>query len=199
MNLSRFTLVLVLLLTACAAGPTPERVGFDYPGAGFRFTPRRNVVSETTKGQEAPVNTGNYTLIFPRTRSEIEGPYRRLLISGVEGEQHITTSPLYDELSLNFYGADRTYNFEFSEERDIPVEWNGVMTKSGTLRVFHMTPVDESGEEQYTFAITVFHYGNTIEVCWRDGRITYPDDERYEEFWHWTHGLKFYEPEVPEP
>lgn len=190
--------ILFLATVSCAMGPTPETVGFNYPEAGLRFRPRRNVVSHIVSGEITPEFPDRHTLIFPRTTSEIESRHRRILITGVEGIVQVTDKPLYDEVSENYFGADIVYRFELTEERTIEVPWNGLESGTGTLRVFRMIPVGETGEEQYTFAVTVQHSGNTIEFCWRDSHNIPPDEEKLSHFFYWTHGMSFRAPEIPE-
>jgi len=61
--------------------------------------------------------------------------------------------------------------------------------------VFRMTPLEgATGTPQYTFAVTVRHYGNAIELCWREARDVAPDEQKIEDFFYWTKGLRFYEP-----
>ncbi len=193
--LRKAVLLALLLLTSCAAGPTPERVGFNYPEAGIRFRPRRGVASRPIAADAAPVAPDLYNLLFPRTTCLIEGGPRRILVTGITGEWSDNRWPLYDEISVSFFGADPQYRFELTEERQIEVSWTGLASPVGALRVFHMTPLEEgSGDEQYTFSVTVVHYGNTIEFCWRDGWQSPPDEEKIEEFFYWTQGMRFREP-----
>ncbi len=189
------TLFAALVLVSCAAGPTPERVGFDYPQAGLKFSPRRHVVSTTVRGTIASEQNPPYTLLFPRTTSEIESPNVRLLTTGIVGEWEPKPMPLYDEISMTVFRADEPYTFELTEEKDIALPWPGLQNPTGTLRVFRMTPV-VGGEPRYTFAVLVRHYGNTIEFSWRDSSANPPDDEKMKVFFHWTNGLRFSEPET---
>ena len=194
--LVRYSFLLFLLIeVSCALGPTPECVGFSYPEAGIRFSPRRHVVSRA-KGTEISVaHPEAFTLLFPRIVADVEGQYRRILFSGVAGEWKGSSMPLFDEIGINYYGSKLEYSYQLTEERAIQVPWPGLASKSGTLRVFHMTPLpDSGGTAQYTFAVTVLHFGNTFEVCWREARDKPPDEQKLEEFFYWTHGLRFFEP-----
>jgi len=198
MKTSRYFLIfaVMILLGGCAVGPTPERIGFDYPEAGIKFSPRRHVVSSPL-GETVPHDVDlPYTLIFPRTSSKVENPDNRLLFTGISGEWDYDERPLFDEISHEMFGADETYEFEMVEKREITLDWNGVIDPIGTYRLFRMVPVGEE-DGGYTFTVTVIHFGNTIEVCWRDTTTSPPDDAKLERFNHWTHGLKFSEPEVP--
>jgi hypothetical protein len=179
---------------SCAIGPTPERSGFNYPQAGLRFRPRVHVTSDTVRGNVATTSNSRYQLLFPRTTSHIESPYVRLLTTGIVGQWQETNRPLFDEVAIQLYGADPTYNFEVVEERQIELPWPGLVNDMGKLRVFRMTDI-ESGEVEYSFAVVVEHYGNTIELAWRDGSSEPPDEEKLETFFYWTHGLRFSEPE----
>lgn len=195
-----FSILTALSLVSCAAGPTPERVGFDYPEAGIRFSPRRHVVSRVMGAEVTPLHPEAFKLLFQRVTSSVESPYKRLLFTGIVGERSEKVMPLFDELSYSYYGITKEYNFTLTDEREIELPWPGLLSKSGTLRIFHMTPVEgTSGTPQYTFAVTVFHYGNTIEVCWREARDVAPDQQKIDDFFYWTSGLRFLEPEVPEP
>lgn len=192
----RLALVLcIALLTSCAFGPTPERTGFNYPQAGIKFSPRRHVTSDTVRAEVAIVEDAPYRLLFPRTKSYIETPHRRLLTTGIEGEWDENSRPLYDEISLVLFGAEPEYSFELTEERDIEVPWPGLASRTAKLRVFHMSPLEGiGGTPQYTFTVLVHHYGNTIELCWRQARDLPPDEEMLETFFYWTKGMRFYEP-----
>lgn len=196
----RLFVLTVLFLVSCAFGPTPERVGFNYPEAGIRFRPRRGIASRAFAVDASSISPESYTLLFPRVRSNVLATRERLLFTAIEGEWNENQWPLYDEIGVNYFGADPQFRFELTEERDIDVPWPGVVLKSGKLRIFRMVPVEGSVEtEQYSFAVTVQNYGNTFEIMWRDGRTTPPDEERYELFYHWTRGLSFFEPEVEVP
>jgi len=186
-----------LILISCAVGPTPERIGFDYPEAGLKFRPRRHVVSDTVRGQVASVDNPQYVVLFKRTRCDIESPDVRLLISGIEGQLTENRQPLFDEIAIKVYRADAMYDFELVDEKEIDVDWPGLMFERGILRTWTMTPVD-GGTEKQTFAVIVEHYGNTIELMWRDSVGSGPDEDTLENFFHWTHGLRFYEPEIEE-
>jgi hypothetical protein len=190
-----FIFLIFLFLAGCAAGPTPERVGFNYPQAGVRFSPRVHVVSDTVRGDVAEIEGSEFTLLFPLTKSEIEGPNKRLLTTGIVGEWNDNKMPLYDEVSINLFGVDPNHSYKLTEEREIDVPWRGVETHTGTYRVFEMTPTSE-GPVQYTVAVLVHHYGNTIELCWRDSTTNPPDQAKLEEFFYWTRGLVFFEPET---
>ena len=187
--------LLTLILVSCAIGPTPERTGFDYPDVGLKFKPRVHVTSDTVRGQIASVENPPYELVFQRTTCEIESPDVRLLISGIKGQLTDNSRPLYDEIGVSVFQADPTYDFKLVDEKNITVPWPGVVSGSGILRTWEMTPVG-GGETSHTFAVIVEHYGNTIEVMWRDPVGSVPDDETLEKFFYWTHGLKFYEPEI---
>lgn len=196
MRLVTFILIAAFSIS-CAIGPTPERSGFNYPQAGIRFRPRVHVTSDTTRSSIATSPSDRYQLLFPRTTSHIESPYVRLLTTGIAGQWVQTNRPLFDEIALELYEADPTYNFELVEERQIEVPWPGLVNEMGTLRVFKMTDI-ESGEVEYSFAVLLEHYGNTIELQWRDGSGEPPDEEKMEVFKYWTHGLSFREPEREE-
>ena len=198
---NRLSVLIVLHFVSCAFGPTPERVGFNYPEAGIRFSPRRGIASRAFAVDASSIDPESYKLLFPRMRSNILETRERLLFTGIEGEWNESRWPLYDEIGVNYFDADPQFQFELTEERDIDIPWPGVVLKTGKLRIFHMVPVEGSGEtEQYSFTVTVQNYGNTYEVMWRDGRATPPDEDRYELFYHWTRGLRFFEPvvEIPE-
>jgi len=188
-----FILIAVFSIS-CAIGPTPERSGFDYPQAGIRFRPRVHVTSDTTRSNIATNPDDRYQLLFPRTTSHIESPYVRILTTGIVGQWDETNRPLFDEIAVELYGADPTYDFEVFEERQIELPWPGLINDRGTLRIFRMTDI-EKGEVEYSFAVMVEHYGNTIEFSWRDGSSEPPDEEKMEVFFYWTHGLRFREPE----
>ena len=189
--------LLAIILVSCAIGPTPERTGFDYPKVGLKFKPRRHVTSDTVRGQIASVENPPYELVFQRTTCEIESPDVRLLISGIKGQLTENRRPLYDEIGVMVFQADPTYDFKLTEEKDIIVPWPGVVSGSGILRTWEMTPVG-GGETSHTFAVVVEHYGNTIEFMWRDPVGSVPDDAALEKFFYWTHGIRFYEPEIEE-
>jgi hypothetical protein len=189
---------LALLAAACAFGPTPERVGFNYPDAGIRFSPLRGVACRAMSADAAPLHPDSYVLLFPRMTGTIEEGGRRLLFSGVKGDVDLGTWPLFDELSVSYFGADPQYSFEPVEEKEIDVPWPGISSKTGRYRLFHMVPlVEGDGNEQYCFAVTVREFGNTYEILWRDGWNSPPDEEKLEAFFHWTRGLRFRQPEVP--
>jgi hypothetical protein len=191
-------LLFSLLTISCAAGPTPERVGFSYPEYGIKFNPRRHVVSRAMGAEIAAAHPEAFTLLFPRITSQVENEYKRLLFSAVKGDWDGSRTPLFDEISQSFYGIDVKYDFSLTEERFIPVPWPGVESKTGMLRVFHMTPIKGSdGTAQYTFAVIVKHFGNTFEICWRDPADVAPDQQKIDDFFYWTHGLAFSEPEKP--
>ena len=183
---------------ACPIGPTPERVGFDYPEAGIKFNPRRHVVSDTVRGAEATTGATDLKLLFPRTTSLIEGRGKRLLTTGIVGSWDNNQIPLYDEISLKLFGAEKQYDFELVDEKPIDLPWQGLNPPSGTIRVFKMTPATENAVPQYTFAVYVTHLGNTIEFMWRDSAQSLPDDEKMEDFFYWTRGMTFFEPKIPE-
>ncbi|MFH1677141.1 MAG: hypothetical protein ABIC40_08965 [bacterium] len=183
---------------ACPAGPTPERVGFNYPEAGIRFSPRRHVVSDTVRGTEAISGPSEIKLLFPRTTSLIEGRGKRLLTTGIVGSWDNNQIPLYDEISLVLFGAEKQYDFELVDEKPIDLPWRGLNPPTGIIRVFKMTPVTEKDVPQYTFAVYVNHYENTIEFMWRDSAQNPPDDEKMQEFFYWTWGMTFFEPKIPE-
>jgi len=190
---------LTSLLIGCALGPTPERVGFDYPQAGLKFSPRRHVISNTLRGTVALNENAPYELLFERTRSQIEGPNVRLLTTGIVGiwdEQRRGFRPLYDEIGDVLFEADIPWDFTLTEEREIEVPWPGLSNPIVTMRVFKMEPVDDEENIEYSLTVLVEHYGNTIEFCWRDGTGSPPDDEKIEVFFYWTHGLRFSEPDV---
>jgi hypothetical protein len=186
---------LCAVLASCAIGPTPERSGFDYPQAGLKFSPRRHVTSDTLRGAVAASPQSPYTLLFPRTTSSIENPYRRLYTTGIVGEWDDNRRPLFDEISVSLFRAELEYDFELVEERPIELPWPGLASGSGTLRVFRLKP-HGGGADQYTFAVLVHHWGNTIEFCWRDQSEVPPDEEKMEQFFYWTHGMRFREPEA---
>jgi len=188
------------LLVSCAAGPTPERIGFNYPEGGVRFSPRRHVVSDTLRGTVASSENAPYVLLFPRTKSDIERPQVRLLTTGIVGEWDVTLRPLrplYDEISNELYQADVPYEFTLTEEREIELPWSGLTDPNATMRIFRMDDIEGDGS-QYCFTVIVEHYGNTIEFCWRDGSGDPPDEQKLETFFHWTYGLRFSEPEAEE-
>jgi hypothetical protein len=187
--------LLAAISLSCALGPTPERVGFSYPEYGIEFSPRRHVVSRAMGAEIAPLYPENYTLLFPRVTSNVENEYKRLLFTAIKGEWTGKDHPLFDEINSNYYGIEENYQFELTEERTVTVPWPGLVNKSGTLRVFHMTPIKgKEGTEQYTFAVTVTHLGNTLEACWREARDVAPDQTKIDDFFYWTSGLKFFEP-----
>jgi len=187
--------LIFLLSVSCAVGPTPERIGFDYPEAGLKFNPRRHVTSETVRGQVATVANPQYEIIFLRTRCEIENPDTRLLVSGIKGSLTENRLPLYDDIALKVYMADPTYDFELVDEENISLDWSGLVSDTGILRTWTMTPVG-GGETTHAFAVIVEHYGNTIEIMWRDAAGNAPGEAELEKFEYWTYGLRFYEPEV---
>ena len=190
---------LTALLIGCAMGPTPERIGFDYPQAGLKFRPRRDVVSNTLRGTIATNVNASYELLFERTKSQIEGPNVRLLTTGIAGiwdEQRRPVRPLYDEIGDALFEADIPWEFTLTEERQIEVPWSGLANDLVTMRVFRMVSVGDEENIEYSFTVLVEHYGNTLEFCWRDGSDQPPDDEKIEVFLYWTHGLRFSEPDV---
>ena len=102
--------------------------------------------------------------------------------------------PLFDAINRDYYGIDEKYDFALTDEREVQVPWSGVESKSGTLRIFHMTPIQGTdGTPQYTFAVIVKHAGNTYEVCWREARDVAPDQQKIDDLWYWTKGLQFVE------
>ena len=190
-------LLLIPVLISCAAGPTPETSGFDYPQAGIKFRPRRHVTSDTLRGNVATVENPPYTVVFPLTKSEIERPEVRLLTTCIAGDYENRERPLLEEVSELNYGMDILYEFELVEERQIDLPWPGLEPPTGTLRVHKMTRID-SGEITYAFSVLVKHFGNTFEFSWRDVSENPPDADMEETFFHWTHGLSFYEPRKEE-
>jgi hypothetical protein len=188
--------LLAIVSMSCAAGPTPERVGFSYPEYGIQFNPKRHVVSRAMGAEIEPLHPDSFTLLFPRVTSNVEDENHRLLFSAVKGEWSGKDSPLFDDINTNYYGVDENYQFELTEEKTVKVPWPGLKIESGTLRVFHMTPLEgKSGTPQYTFAVTITHYGNTFEICWREATDVVPDQKKIDDFFNWTHGLKFFEPQ----
>ncbi len=195
----RFLHLLITLLfsLACAVGPTPERVGFNYPEAGIRFSPRRHVVSDTVRGNIASTENPPYSLVCPRASSQIENPNTRLLMTCIRGNYSNNLRPIFDEVSDLNYGIDILYEFELIEEREIELPWSGLESGIGTLRIHRMTPI-AGGDNRYAFSILVAHFGNTFEFSWRDHVSAPPDEKKEEKFFYWTHGLRFYEPDVEE-
>lgn len=185
----------ILICTSCAAGPTPETSGFDYPEAGVRFRPRRHVTSDTVRGNVATVENPPYTVVFPMTKSNIERPDVRLLTTCIAGDYENNERPMFDDVSDLNYGMDIVHDFVLIEEREIQLPWSGLEPPVGTLRVHQMTLI-EGGSVRYAWSVLVKHYGNTFEFSWRDPLDTVPDAGKEETFFHWTHGLRFYEPRM---
>ena len=192
----RLLLLLAIISLSCAAGPTPERVGFSYPEYGIKFSPRRHVVSRAMGAEIKPVYPENFTLLFPRITSTVESDYKRLLFSAIKGEWTGKDRPLFDEISYSYYDMEENYQFELTEERTIKVPWPGLVNNSGVLRIFQMTPIKgREGTPQYTFAVTVTHFNNAFEICWREARDVAPDQKKIDDFFYWTSGLRFFEPQ----
>lgn len=190
--------LMLLFVISCAAGPTPERVGFNYPEFGIKFSPRRYVVCRAMGTEIKPLNPDAFNLLFPRITAQVENEFRRLLFSAVAGEWTNNNIPLFDEINRTYYGIKETYSFDLVEEKSVEVPWQGLENKMNTLRIFYMAPLPgKDGSEQYTFTITLYHYGNTFEICWRDASNVFPDQQKIDDFFYWTKGLKFFEPKTP--
>ncbi|MCX6646750.1 MAG: hypothetical protein NTY09_10390 [bacterium] len=198
MKIQSALLLILSICISCAVGPTPETTGFDYPQAGIKFRPRRHVTSDTVRGNVATVENPPYTVVFPLTKSDIENPNVRLLTTCIAGDYENKDRPLFDEVSELVYGIEIQYDFELIEEKPIELPWPGLEPPTGTLRIHKMTPKDGSSGIRYAWSVLVKHYGNTYEFSWRDVSENPPAADMEETFFHWTHGLSFYEPEVGE-
>ncbi len=207
------SLVLILLLGIPAFGCMFESRGFSYPEAGLRFRPRENKIkTEADYSSVELVADSRYEVLIPPTLSTIENTSKRVIASGIAGQWTVNSRPLFDEVAVTCYGESTWCNYRLVEERTVDVPWPGLHPPQGVLRVFYLTPkrsagsfrfgcgggrcgpVDLDGSAQYTFAVTVYHNGNTIEFCWREDSDREPTERKINQLFRWTEGISFHRP-----
>ena len=180
--------------------------GFYYPEAGLVFRPHGKVEAGADYGVANLVENSRYEVLVPPTLILIdEHSEQRIIATGIKDLWTVRERPLYDEVAITYYNEYTWCNYKLVEKRQVDVPWRGLYPPQGTLRIFHLTskrvlmvrgcggccrPVADTAE-QYTYAITVYHNGNTIEFCWREDNPMLNANRKMNDLFAYTKGVMF--------
>ena len=207
-RLAAFTTILLTvgLFLGCI-----ESKGFYYPEAGLRFRPRSDVETQADYRNASMANEPRYNVIVPPTLSIVgDDEDKRIITTGIEGLWTVTERPLFDEVAITCYDEGTWCNYELVEEKRVEIPWRGVYPPEGIARTWHLTSTRtvrycgccgcrtvRDTTEQYTYTVTIYHAGNTIEFCWRENSRILATDSKIQQLFNCTDGVSFISPRTP--
>lgn len=204
--------LLLIIMTAGWFLGCIESKGFYYPEAGMRFRPRADVETQADYRNASMADEPRYDVIVPPTLSIVaDNEDQRIITTGIAGYWTVTERPLFDEVAITCYDEGTWCDYELVEEKDVEIPWRGIYPPTGIARAWLLTSnrtIRSYGgcgtrsvkdtTEQYTYTVTIYHAGNTIEFCWRENSGQLATDSKIRQLFNCTDGVSFTNPRIPE-